>query len=91
VAKEINHNRFTIKTNRPDVKLSWQVTGIRHDAYANAHRIPVEENKPPQELVHYLHPELFGAPSEKAIGLTSDAKEPALDSNTEQRYLSAAK
>lgn len=91
VAKEITHNRFIIKTNRPDVKVSWQVTGIRHDAYANAHRIPVEENKPRQELGHYLHPELFGAPAEKAIGLTSYPKEPALGSNTEQGYLRAEK
>lgn len=83
VAKEITHNRFIIKTNRPDVKVSWQVTGIRHDAYANAHRIPVEENKPPQELGHYLHPELFGAPAEKTIGLTSYPKERALGSNSE--------
>jgi len=29
--------------------VSWQVTGIRKDAFANEHRIPVEENKPPTE------------------------------------------
>ena len=27
------------------MKVSWQVTGIRHDTYADAHRIPVEELK----------------------------------------------
>jgi len=32
----------------PNVKVSWQVTGIRQDAYANAHRVQVED-KPPQE------------------------------------------
>jgi hypothetical protein len=74
VLKKLNHNRFTIKTSKPDVEVSWQVTGIRQDAYANAHRIPVEENKPPQEQGHYLHPELFGASSDLAIGLRSPAK-----------------
>jgi hypothetical protein len=74
VAKEISRNRFTIKTNKPGVKVSWQVTGIRHDAYANAHRIPVEEDKLPQEQGHYLHPELFGASSDWAIGLRSPVK-----------------
>jgi hypothetical protein len=44
------------------------VTGIRHDAYADAHRIQVEVEKPPQEQGRYLHPELFGAPAEQAIG-----------------------
>jgi hypothetical protein len=43
------------------------VTGIRHDAYANAHRIPTEETKPPSEQGRYLHPELFGAGPDKAI------------------------
>jgi len=69
VAKEINGSRFTIRTNKPGVKVSWQVTGIRHDAYAEAHRIQVEEEKSPQEQGRYLHPELFGASPEQAIGM----------------------
>jgi hypothetical protein len=69
VSKEISRSRFTIQTSKPGVKVSWQVTGIRHDAYANAHRIQVEEEKPPQEVGRYLHPELFGASPEQAIGL----------------------
>lgn len=68
VAKEISRNRFKIRTSKPGVKVSWQVTGVRHDAYANAHRIQVEEDKSPQEQGRYLHPELFGAPREQAIG-----------------------
>jgi hypothetical protein len=48
--------------------VSWQVTGIRHEAYASAHRIQVEEEKPPQEQGHYLNPELFGASEEQAVG-----------------------
>jgi trimeric autotransporter adhesin len=61
VARKIAHNQFVIRTNKPGVEVSWQVTGIRQDAYANAHRIPTEEEKPPQEQGTYLHPELFGA------------------------------
>ena len=67
VATEISDNRFTIRTDKPGVKVSWQVTGIRQDAYANAHRIQVEEEKPPQEQGRYLHPELFGASADKAV------------------------
>ncbi|MEW5979976.1 MAG: hypothetical protein AB1898_29620 [Acidobacteriota bacterium] len=68
VAKEIENNRFIIKTDKPAVKVSWQVTGIRQDAYANAHRIKVEEEKPASERGHYLHPEVFGASQHKLIG-----------------------
>jgi hypothetical protein len=43
----------------PEMKVSWLVTGIRHDPYANAHRIKVEEEKSGDARGHYLHPELF--------------------------------
>src|SRR5262249_40919042 len=39
----------------------------RQDAYANAHRIPVEEDKPASERGYYLHPEAFQQPEEKAL------------------------
>jgi trimeric autotransporter adhesin len=71
VAQEIEKGRFIIKTDKPSVKVSWQVTGVRRDAFANAHRIQVEEEKPAQERGHYLHPELFGATEEESIGATS--------------------
>ena len=58
VAKEIANNRFQIAGGRPYARVSWQVTGIRHDAYANAHRIQVEEDKGDLRG-SYLHPELF--------------------------------
>jgi trimeric autotransporter adhesin len=66
VQQEIKSNQFTIKTNKPGVKVSWQVTGIRHDAYADANRIPVEEDKPAAEQGYYLHPEVFGQPASKS-------------------------
>lgn len=49
------------------MEVSWQVTGIRQDAWANAHRIPVEEDKPPEETNFYLHPELYGQPEEMGM------------------------
>lgn len=47
VSREIRDGgrQFDIKADRPNVKVSWQVTGIRKDAYANAHRIKVVEKK----------------------------------------------
>ncbi|MFI5166843.1 MAG: hypothetical protein ACHQQS_09510 [Thermoanaerobaculales bacterium] len=68
VEEEITNNRFVVRTNLANVKVSWQVTGIRKDAWANANRIPVEEDKPEGERGTYLHPGLFGQPAEKALG-----------------------
>jgi hypothetical protein len=67
VATEVENNQFTIKTDKPYVKVSWQVTGTRHDAWANAHRIPVEVEKPKDERGYYIHPELFGQGQDKNI------------------------
>ncbi len=60
VAEEVRGNQFRIAGGQPGLKVSWQVTGVRQDAYANAHRIPVEEDKPRPERGTYLHPEAFG-------------------------------
>jgi hypothetical protein len=59
IAKEFAGGRFKIAGGKPNSKVSWQVTGIRQDAYAKAHRIKVEEEKPAAEQGTYLHPELF--------------------------------
>ena len=56
VAEKIKGNRFVIKTSALKVEVSWQVTGIRQDAFANKHRIQVEEAKPERERGYYLHP-----------------------------------
>lgn len=67
VAEEVSNNRFVIKTNTPNVKVSWQVTGIRQDEWANAHRIEVEVDKKGPEKGRYIHPELFGKPKSLSI------------------------
>ncbi len=69
VVRKMAGNQFTVRTNLPNIEVSWQVTGIRHDAYAEAHRTPVEHDKSPQERGKYLHPELFGQPANAAVGL----------------------
>lgn len=67
VAEEIKDNRFKIRTSLPNVKVSWQVTGVRQDAWAKKNRIPVEEAKPEPERGTYLHPELFNQSKEKSV------------------------
>jgi hypothetical protein len=68
VWKELANRTLTIRTDEPGTKVSWQVTGIRHDAYANAHRTPVEQDKTGTDRGRCLSPELFGQPASKAIG-----------------------
>lgn len=67
IAEELANNEFKIGGGRAGMKISWQITGIRQDAWANAHRIPVEEQKNDRERGFYMHPELYGQPEEKQI------------------------
>jgi hypothetical protein len=46
IAEGVKQNRFKIAGGRPYASVSWMITGIRQDAYANEHRIKVEEDKP---------------------------------------------
>lgn len=75
VSQKVEGNRFEIRTSLPQVEVSWQLTGIRQDAWAQTHRIPVELDKSPQERGKYLHPEAFGQPDEKRIGAIDAARE----------------
>jgi trimeric autotransporter adhesin len=67
VSREIENHQFNIKTNAPNVKVSWQVTGVRQDAFAKAHPLVVEKDKEARLRGYYTHPELYGAPEEKQI------------------------
>jgi trimeric autotransporter adhesin len=67
IAEELANNQFKIGGGHPGMRISWQITGIRQDPWANAHRIPVEEEKEPNLRGYYIHPEPYGAPREKQI------------------------
>ena len=67
IAQEVSGNRFKIAGGQRGGKVSWQVTGIRQDPYAERHRIVVEEDKPAAEQGYYLHPEVYGQPTSKGI------------------------
>jgi trimeric autotransporter adhesin len=76
VDKEIAGNRFVIRTSSPNVKVSWQVTGIRQDPWANAHRVATEEEKPAKLRGYYLHPELYGAAEDRSINARNATPSP---------------
>lgn len=73
IAQEVQNNRFHIAGGSAGLRVSWQVTGIRQDAYANAHRIPVEEQKPADERGLYLHPTELGEPAELGLDYQRNA------------------
>ncbi len=49
VASKVKDNRFRIAGGTAGLEVSWQVTGIRQDAYAKAHPIEVDTPKSAEE------------------------------------------
>lgn len=67
VSRKVQNNEFAIRTSVPNVEVSWQVTGVRHDAYAMANPLVVEEQKDARLRGYFIHPELYGAQPERQI------------------------
>ncbi len=67
IMDEISGNSFTIQTDKPNVKVSWQVTGVRNDAWAQENRVKVEVDKGSVEKGLYMHPELFGKSADMGL------------------------
>ena len=51
IKDEVTDNHFTIAGGVPNGRISWQVTGIRHDPYILAHPIKIEVDKGPSRLL----------------------------------------
>jgi hypothetical protein len=67
VTEEVSENRFRIGGGEGGMKVCWQVTGSRKDAWAAANPFEVEEEKPPEDRGRYLQPDLYGAPEEQRV------------------------
>jgi hypothetical protein len=77
IAEEVSENRFRIAGGTAGMRVSWQVTGIRKDPWAEMNRIVVEEDKPEEARGTVLHPEAFGLSETRGEGY---ARERALRS-----------
>jgi len=67
ISEEIKDNQFTIKTDKPSVKVCWQVTGIRKDAFAKSRSTEIEVFKDTDERGLYQNPEIYGYGIENSI------------------------
>ena len=67
VVEEISDNKFVIKSQEPNVKVSWQVTGIRQDPYANLNRVIPEVVKEDNKKGTFLYPEGYGMGQKSAF------------------------
>jgi len=60
VAEKLRGNMFRIAGGEPGMEVSWMVTGIRQDPFAEANRVIAEAPKRAEDVGKLLHPELYG-------------------------------
>jgi hypothetical protein len=67
ISEKINNNQFKISGGSAGLEVSWQVTGVRKDAFSLHNPINIEEEKAVEHRGKYLHPEAFGKTREDMI------------------------
>lgn len=69
VSKEMDGKTFTVAGGTPGLKVSWQLTASRNDAYVQAHpeSKAVEPQKEARNIGRYLSPALVNQPEDKSI------------------------
>ena len=85
IAQEVNGNTFRVAGGEPGMKVSWQITGIRKDAYAVANRVKVEEYKAAKDIGKYINPEAFGIPKSQQINNEPTLKNKILPKENNRR------
>lgn len=68
VKREMAGNQFEIGGGVPGGTVSWQITGVRKDAWALANPLVVEQEKTQAQKGLYWQPEAHGQPKSKGIG-----------------------
>ncbi|MBN2790613.1 MAG: hypothetical protein JXR69_10530 [Candidatus Delongbacteria bacterium] len=67
ISKKIDNNSFEIAGGSEGMEVSWQITGIRNDKYAQKNPMKAEVEKSKNEKGYYLHPEAYGKTEEMGI------------------------
>jgi hypothetical protein len=81
VSQEIKNHRFEIAGGKPGQRVSWQVSGVRQDAWALHHPVKVEEVKRGEEQGRFLHPTDLNKPESSGI---AHARTHALETSEDQ-------
>jgi hypothetical protein len=68
VTRKVEGNRFSIKTDKPNVEVSWLIIGSRIDPSASRSKFATEVAKPADAVGQYLNPEVYGLGRERSIG-----------------------
>jgi len=90
VEEEVRNNEFVIRTDKPNVKVSWMVVATRDDPYVRYFWKPTVIEKSPEQRGKYLIPQVYGKDDSYSIfpgpvpsGKSPERSIPALPKNPE--------
>lgn len=90
VEEEVRNNEFVIRTDKPNVKVSWMVVATRNDPYMRYFWKPTVIEKSPEQRGKYLIPQVYGKDDSYGIfpgpvpsGKSPERSIPALPKNPE--------
>jgi hypothetical protein len=67
ISKEVSNNQFEIATSQPNVKVSWEVKGVRNDAHMKQHPFVAEEVKSAKDKGKYWDPAAHNQPENMRV------------------------
>ncbi len=79
ISKEVAGNKFEIATSVPNVKVSWEVKGVRNDKHMQKFPFKAVEEKSAAQKGHYVDPAAYDQPESKRISYGNIVGESSLD------------
>ncbi|MCX6245777.1 MAG: hypothetical protein NTU98_13870 [Bacteroidetes bacterium] len=73
VSREVSNNAFEISTSLPNVKVSWEVKGVRNDAHMRQNPFVAEQEKSASQKGKYIDPSAYNQPESKRVSFAVDA------------------
>jgi hypothetical protein len=67
ISKEIANNQFEIATSIPNVKVSWEVKGVRNDAHMKKFPFVAQQEKSSLQKGKYWDPSVYNQPESKGV------------------------
>jgi hypothetical protein len=83
IKKEVSNNQFIIKSNQPNIKVSWQITGVRNDRNMQYAPFVAETEKEEKNKGKYLSPEAFGKPKSQGEMVANNVQGEVKNSGSE--------
>jgi hypothetical protein len=79
ISKEVSNNKFEIATNQPNIKVSWEVKGVRNDARMKMNPFVSEEMKSADQRGKYVDPTAYKQPESMRVSYTKVSGGSSLD------------